>query len=359
MQGMRVAFSWQENPAGWYTHMHISTEPPDDARAGLAATVRALSQPSAYPYAVSQVETIETHMSWVFLTQHHAYKLKKPIRTDLIDHSSVELRRRACENELALNRRLSPDVYLAVVPLVRTASGLRLERAGEPQDFLVKMRRLSRERMLDSCIAASHVEPGHVTQLASVLTAFYFRTERAPMDAPRYLERITQALASTRASLRTPRYGLDAHDLEAVCAAQDRWLSSYGPLLSARAASVVDAHGDLRPEHVCLEPGSPKVIDCLEFSRDLRLLDPISELSFLSLECRRLGAAWIGERLLAQYADYAETPVPPALVAFHQSYHALIRAALAVWHLDDPVVRDPERWRARGNRYLELAREIL
>src|SRR5690606_23645446 len=116
-----------------------------------------------------------------------------------------------------------------------------------------------------------------------------------------------------------PRYGLNDADLRAVVHGQKRWLARSGRLLEERAPWVVDAHGDLRPEHVCLEEPTPVVIDCLEFSQELRWLDPVSELSFLALECRRLGAAWIGERLLARYAEMSQDRVSAALVRFYQS----------------------------------------
>ena len=118
----------------------------------------------------------------------------------------------------------------------------------------------------------------------------------------------------------------------------------------------MDAHGDLRPEHVCLTD-PPMVIDCLEFNRTLRLHDPASDLAFLSLECNRLGASWIGERLIAHYRTRTEDDVSAPLLSFYEAYHALIRAAIAIWHLDDERRRQASRWRRMARRYLQLARE--
>jgi aminoglycoside phosphotransferase family enzyme len=119
------------------------------------------------------------------------------------------------------------------------------------------------------------------------------------------------------------------------------------------AGKIIEAHGDLRPEHVCLER-VPVIIDCLEFNRGLRILDVASELTYLALECERLGAAEIGEFIFNKYSG--ETGDTPArrLIEFYKSYHACVRARIAVSHLKDASVPDRPRWTAKANRYLEI-----
>jgi aminoglycoside phosphotransferase family enzyme len=299
-------------------------------------------------------------MSWVFLTDAHAYKLKKPIRTALLDHTTIEARRLACDTELQLNRRLAPDVYLAVVPLTASGSEMRVAGEGTRIDWLVKMRRLPHQRMLDVCIARHTVQRADIDRLAAMFVNFYRHAECVAWDGPTYRNRIATDIESKGASLEQPHYRLPHTDIRAVVIRQERWLARHGDLLEARAPAVVDAHGDLRPEHICLEP-QPVVIDCLEFNRDLRLLDPYSELSFLALECRRLGAAWIGAQLLAGYAERTGDRAPARLIRFYQSYHALVRAAVAIWHLDNGDVpqQRTDHWRERSARYLRIAEQLL
>lgn len=330
-----------------------------DGTRQLRATVRALRRPESYPEAVGAIEAIETHMSWVFLTDQHAYKLKKPIETPLLDHTTLEARRLACRREVELNRRLAPDVYLDVVPVVASYDGsMRVEGPGTVVDWLVKMRRLPRDRMLDACIARRSVRGAEVDRLALTLTGFYAAAERQPLTPSAMRGRILWDVEAKRRSLEEPRYDLRREDVRAVVAQLRGFLDRQADLLEARAAKVVDAHGDLRPEHVCLEP-VPVIIDCLEFSRDLRLLDPISELAFLALECRRLGAAWIGEQLIAEYLQKSGDDAPASqLVPFYQSYHALVRAAIAVWHLDDETLDHSEIWREKATWYLHAARQV-
>jgi len=328
-----------------------------NSRERCAQTVDLLRKPASYLTPVSSVTAIETHMSWVFLTETLAYKLKKPISAPNLDYTTLAARQCACQAELSLNRRLAPSVYLDVVPFAQTPLGPRVEGTGQVIEWLVKMRRLPAERMLDACIARGTVQPTQIDRLVDVLTAFYARTQPAAQKPARYLERIQSELDHKRASLELPRYGLERTEITALADKQTAWLSQYRALLEERAAHVVDAHGDLRPEHVCLE-AEPLVIDCLEFDRSLRELDPLSELAFLALECRRLSAHWIGARVLQRYMQCSGQHTPPQLLAFYQSYHALIRAAIAIWHLDDATDQHP-RFYARARTYLQLGAQLL
>mgnify|MGYP002760368973 FL=1 len=331
---------------------------PTGAHKRLATTVSALRQPAAYPGTEAPEEAIETHMAWVFLTSSHAYKLKKPIHNRLIDHRTAADRRRACQTEVALNRRLAAPVYLGTVPVAHTTHGLRVDGTGPPVDWLVKMRRLPRTQMLDVRIRQGRVHRSQIHALAAVLARFYRTARPARWSRAEYRGRLLANLAAKRTSLQHPRYRLPPRLLQAVAHAQSRWLRAQAAHIEARARRVVDAHGDLRPEHVCLT-SSPLVIDCLEFNRTLRLLDPLSELAFLSLECRRLGAAWVGPALIASYRQRSDDDAPARLIPFYESYHATVRAAIAVWHLDDDAHTDATRWRRQAITYLRLARERL
>jgi aminoglycoside phosphotransferase family enzyme len=121
-----------------------------------------------------------------------------------------------------------------------------------------------------------------------------------------------------------------------------------------RARRIIEAHGDLRPEHICLTD-PPVIIDCLEFNRNLRLLDPVDELSFLGLECERLGAPLVGATMLDLYREATGDAPAEELIAFYKSYRACLRAKIAAWHLRDSEIREPEKWPALARTYLELA----
>lgn len=316
-----------------------------------------LRQPDSYPQPGARVETVETHMSWVFLTNSHAYKLKKPVRYGLLDFSTVEARRFYCEEEVRLNRRLAPDVYLATVALVVNAQGhLELDRQGTVVDWLVQMRRLPACRMLDALIQAGAASERQMQRVAALLADFY--RSCAPVDITRdeYRRRFAREIQLNGTALGHPRYRLPAESIAPVCAMQVAWLQQRAALLDARVTQrrIVEGHGDLRAEHVCLED-EPVIIDCLEFSRDLRIADAADELAFLALECERLGAPALGDALLRGYGALSGDLPPAALTHFYQSVRACTRARIAISHLDEDRFRYSAKWQRRALDYLELA----
>jgi len=301
------------------------------------------------------IEAIETHLSWVFLTETRALKLKKPVQLPYLDYSTVELRRACCVRELRLGRRLAASVYIHVVPMVWGPQGIAIGGPGEIVDWVLVMRRLPEERMLPEMLARGAATLAHADALGARLAAFYAAAPRATWAPGTYPEHVRSTIleaAGELAARGASRVRLGAIVVEALDA-----IDHHGDALVARARAgrVVEAHGDLRPEHVCLET-PPVVIDPLEFDDDLRTLDAASELTFFSLECERLGARWFGSRVVARYAALAGDHVEPGLLAIYRAQHALTRALIALRHLDDAPPERSEHWRTVADDYLERAR---
>lgn len=318
--------------------------------------VNHLRSPDAYPSRPRRVETKETHMSWVFLTDMLAYKLKKPLRVDSIDWSTVGSRRRDCQREVKLNRRLAADVYHGVVPLTIDATGrMALSGDGEPVDWLVKMRRLPEAFMLDWQIEHECVDAGRLCEAIAVLCRFYGRSAIADITGRKYCNDLGIDLVKSCRELVVPRYGQSVEQVHSVRDSLLRYIERNTSLLEERvgAGRVLDAHGDLRPEHICLEP-DPVIIDCLQFDRRLRRLDTASELCFLTLELQRLGVSHLNDTIWPVYYDLCEDRPPYHLLLFYQAYHACLRAMIAVWHLTDDIA-DPQKWTRRARGYLGAA----
>jgi len=336
--------------------MPDARRPPGD-KIEIEAKVAFLRRPDAYPEPTRSVEVLETHMSWVFLTDAHAYKLKKPVRYGLLDYTTVAARQWNCEQEVALNRLLAPDVYLGTVPLTTDAQGaLRIGGKGPVVDWLVKMRRLRVEDTLQYAIEAAAIRKEDVVRVARRLCAFYRDRPKEKVSPEAYCATIRAQIAEDRDTLLLPKYGLEQAPIEDIAAAQGRFLDREGDLLAGRARSerVVEGHGDLRPEHIYLgDP--PLIVDCLEFHRALRIVDPASELAFLAMECDRLGAPAIDAWLFEVYRAEMRDDPPRRLVDFYKGRHALTRAVIAIRHLDDGPALDPRKWRERTARYLGLA----
>lgn len=320
-----------------------------------------MREPSTYSEPAGPIEAIETHCAWVFLTQTHVYKLKKPMRLDRMDHLLLASRHRSCLEELRLNRRLAPDVYLEVAALNVTRSGaLSLKESGMPIEWLVKVRRLPSELMLDRAISAHTVTVYSIQPLAELLARFYAGQPSVNMSSTEYLQRMASQVDASRATLHADDFEIPGKIVDAVIARQHACLRVHESLFAERAQGgmIIEAHGDLKPEHMFLG-ARPCVIDCLEFDRDLRLLDPLEDLAFFSLECERLGAAWIGQEIKRIYAQHCGDACDRALFAFYLSRRAMQRAITSAWHLRDRHRSTSTDWRKRALFYLDKAGHTL
>ena len=319
------------------------------------AKVRFLARPEAH--GAHLVEPVETHLSWVFLTEREAYKLKKPVCNALVDLRTLAARQRNCNEELRVNRRFASGVYLGVVALTRDAQGaLHVGGSGEPVDWLLRMRRLPADRMLDRVIASGGFRREDLPPVVELLCRAYRDSPTVGITAQQYVQGLADATADSLRELRGPESGFSRELVDEIGRRQSAFLEQHEACLfeRVRAARVVEGHGDLRTEHICLE-ATPQIIDSLEFSRELRTLDAADELGFLALECERLGAPQARPTLFEAYRRATGDSPPPALIDFYQSFRACVRATLAIRHVDGLGAREAARWRAAAQGYLELA----
>jgi aminoglycoside phosphotransferase family enzyme/predicted kinase len=328
----------------------------ETAQVDAADVVRLLGSPQAFGRQSQRVEQIETHISWVFLTDRFAYKLKKPVRFEFLDFSTPERRRMACEQEVKLNRRLAPNVYLGVEPITLDGDRLALCGGGRAIDWVVKMRRLPEDRALDRLIAAGAVSDRQIDELAEKLAAFYLRLPPINLTSDEYRAHLQQHVDANRAELLDPVHALPAPIVERVHAAQWRLLRLAPEMFGARVADgrIVDGHGDLRPEHVYLAP-APIVIDCIEFNAEFRQIDVADELAFLGMECEMLHAPWIGGRVVDAYRASSGDRFPAELLDFYKTYRACVRAKVLVLRAEQLTSEKRAESMAAARRYLELA----
>ncbi len=328
--------------------------------------VQFLSQPTSYALVDAgpvseQVNVIETHMSWVFLTDQYVYKLKKPVRYDFLNFSTLAARYQNCQAELRLNRRLAPRIYLEVVPLTINLQGeLQLGADGEVVDWLVKMHRLPADAMLDVAIKQGTVKARDITQVVQQLVHFYQTLPPVTLSAVDYRCQLKSDLQTTLQDLTAHANGLPGNLVSHLLGELISFLQAEPQLFDSRIhqGKIIEGHGDLRPEHICLKP-EVVIIDCLEFNQSLRILDCVDELAFLSLECERLGGEDIGKQLLESYGEISQDRPPARLIRFYKAYRACLRAKLAIWHMKEPGRLEAADWFARARSYLYLAEKFL
>jgi len=344
----------QGTSAGRGLGAEVRAGPDIGAGPSLDEKVAFLSQAAAYPSGAGPVARRETHMSWVFFVDSAVYKLKKPVRFDYLDFSTLPQREAACRSEFALNQRLAPDVYHGVAPLVCGEAGLRLGGSGPVVDWLVVMRRLDETHTLEARLLAHSWTDGQLDSLAATLARFYRHARRVGLAPAAHLARWRTAVAENGRVLLDPRLGLPRGLVRRLIATQWRFLRSRPAMLAARSSRIVDGHGDLRPEHIWVG-SAVKMIDRLEFSAALRAVDPLDELAFLDLECERLGAPEVGVRLRRRLLAGLHERTSPELYLFYRIYRALLRARLSIAHLLEPNPRTPEKWPRQARSYLALA----
>lgn len=342
----------------------MNFESSDDPWKELQQKVKFMQTPSTYPGKNPVIKSIETHLSWVFLTGAFAYKLKKPVQFDYLDHSTLEARRRDAQNEVILNQELAPGYYLGTVPLILTPEyEISLgggDMGGEIIDWIVLMKRFPEQLILNEMINDISVGDPLLLTAARRLTGFYARAEPVRLGTVEYLLRLKRYVKGNREVLSSVRFGLDQALMRSIHDEQLEFLSRNQDLFfeRVRKGRIIEGHGDLRPEHICLTD-PPLIVDRLEFSSELRTLDPLDELSYLMLECELLGRPEVGEVFLRDYIETMEGSVEFSLLLFYWSYRAILRAKISFWHLDDMRVLNKNKYQLKGVRYLNLAKRIL
>lgn len=313
--------------------------------------------------ARAATEVRETHVSWVFLTEREVFKVKKPVSFGFLDFSTLAARRAACEAEVQLNARLSPDVYLGVVPITRDAQGRHdFGGQGATADYAVHMRRLADADRADARLARGELGVAEIDAVATHIGAFHARTHTDP-ETTRYGSpeaialNVRENFAETRAvidELVDPR---EAREIEHW---QLAFLERCADTLRARelGGHIRDGHGDLRLEHVYLErTGELRVIDCIEFDPRFRVADVAADIAFLSMDLAWHGRVDLAERLLATYARETSDFGIYSVIDFYESYRAFVRGKVATLLAADAGAPLDVRERAltEARRYFRLA----
>jgi uncharacterized protein len=334
-----------------------ATNPPPETvdTSGFDEILHALCQPACYPHHPDRVEMIQTHISAVFLAGEEVYKLKKPVRFSFVDYSTLALRQQYCHEEVRLNHRLAPTVYLGVVPLLRVGNEYRLRevvnmREATVVEYLVRMRRLPPERTLAALLASGQVTKMGMHALAKRLVHFHntaATTEAARYGAP---ETVWRALADNfQETARFVGQTIGEQQYARIQNFSQSFFREHQPLMQQRIAQdrVREGHGDLRCDHVYFLDQGISMIDCIEFSPRLRTCDVASELAFLAMDLELHGAPDLAAELLHAYAALADDPDLFRLLPFYQCYRAYVRGKVESLKSQAPEVVAEEREQAR------------
>jgi aminoglycoside phosphotransferase family enzyme/predicted kinase len=318
--------------------------------------IQSLSSPAAYPGPVQAVEVRQTHISAVFLAGPHAYKVKKPVNPGFLDFTTLERRRHFCDEEVRLNRRLAPDVYLGVVPVIRAGPGVRLGGEGEAVEWAVQMRRLADGDTLRERLRRGEVGPGLVEALARRVADFHRSAEAGGrIAACGRFEAVARQVADVL-DRAAPQAGatVAAGVFAAVRSLAEGALARLRPVIDGRADRGVprDCHGDLHLDHVYYFPDRPPpgdlvAIDCIEFDERLRFIDPVADMAFVVMDLAFFGRRDLARAFAGAYFAATGDGEGRALLPLYTAYRAAVRGMVEGLLLAEPEVPEDDRAAAR------------
>jgi len=323
--------------------------------------IQALLRPETYPHPAGDIRLHETHISWVLLAGDYAYKLKKPLDLGFLDFSTLASRRKACDDEVRLNRRLCPDVYLGVVDVREREGSYFVGGPGRTVEPAVRMRRMPEEGMLPELLNRDAVTPALVRRIARRLARFHASAVTGPgVDEHGSPAAVTAAWWQNFAQVQ-PYIGrtLAPEAFRHTLAFVESFLGDQASLLERRAAGgrVRDGHGDLHAASVCVEGRRLHFFDCIEFNVGFRCTDVAAEVAFLAMDLEHYGRADVAAAYVDAYVAASGDHELRQLLAFYECYRAFVRGKVTSFRLDQPGLdgESAARLTAEARAYFDLA----
>jgi aminoglycoside phosphotransferase family enzyme len=330
----------------------------------LPALVDVLLKSETYAHHPAKVGLVQTQMSFIFLAGEYVYKVKKPVDLGYLDYTTLEKRLFFCRQEIELNRRLCPEAYLEVVPVVRHNDQIRLGGEGEAIEYAVKMKQLPADRMMDKLLPKDLVTAEMVARVADKLAAFHAKAMTSPeISSYGSLEAIK--INTDENFDQTEKYidiSIPSATYHKIKSYTDNFLKSEKSLFDKRVRDdrVRDCHGDLHAAHVCISNGIC-IYDCIEFNDRFRYGDVASEVAFLAMDLDRFGHAELSQAFVDAYVHISRDEELFQLLNFYKCYRAYVRGKVASFMLDDPYLPEKEKndARAAARMYFELAESYI
>ncbi len=323
--------------------------------------VEAMLNPQTYPEPTSKVELIQTHISYVFLTEKYAYKIKKPVNFGFLDFSTLEQRHDYCEKELQLNKRLCPEIYLEVVPINKSAI-LKINGDGETVEYALKMKRLPQDRIMTQLLQKGKIDKKVIDELAKIVAKFHG-------------EAATNAEINEFGSLKIVKTNWDENfaqttkyigqttskeDFDFIKAKIDWFIAKNNVLFQSRidGKRIRDCHGDLHSGNIFVTD-KICIFDAIEFNDRFRYSDVVSDVAFLAMDLDYQKSSDLADYFIAQYIAYSKDTQLEQLLPFYKCYRAYVRGKVVSFRLDDPHIAFKEKEAAinEASAYFRLAAE--
>lgn len=320
--------------------------------------IQALQDPSRFDHEVSDIRWQETHISWVVLTGSYAYKIKKPMDFGFLDFSTLQRRKDFCEEEIRLNRRLAPELYLDVLPITGTPENPQLGGEGTPFEYAIRMRQFDQSGMFPALVERGELTAAHIDQLADQVAAFHQSIPAVNSDSPLgsvsgVEAPLVQNFEQIRPMISEPQR---LEQLERIAAWSESTLERLKPVIAHRHENgfVRECHGDLHLANITLHQGQVTVFDCIEFNDEFRFIDVFNDLSFLLMDLEDRGLKQYANRLLDRYLEHTGDFGALPLLQFYKAYRAMVRAKIALFTMGNEGLSKEEQ-QALYQRYCQYA----
>jgi aminoglycoside phosphotransferase family enzyme len=330
----------------------------------LPPLVQALLDPKIYPHDPQKVELVQTQMSFLFLTGDYAYKVKKPIDLGYLDYTTLEKRRFFCHRELKLNRRLSPDIYLEVLPIVQHHDKIILGNEGEAIEYTVKMVQLPPDCMMNVLLDNNQVSEGMVRQVAQKLVDFHEQAE-TNAEISKYGSLETILINTEENFTQTEKYigiSISSEQHRGIKDYTDTFAQGNATLFEKRMKDgrIRDCHGDLHTAHICFINGIC-IYDCIEFNDRFRYCDVTSEIAFLAMDLDCHHRPDLARQFIDAYVESSKDEEILKLLNFYKCYRAQVRGKVEGFKINDALIPEEEKTRAlaAARRYFELAESYI
>jgi aminoglycoside phosphotransferase family enzyme len=321
--------------------------------------VQAMLTPQTYPEKTHKIELIQTHISFVFLTEENVYKIKKPVNFGFLDFSTLANRKAYCEKELQLNRRLCPEIYLDVVPISKSNT-IRINGEGEIIEYALKMRRLPQERIMTQLLQENKIKRETIDQLASVVAQFHSSaetnaeiTEIGGIKAVKFnweenFNQTTKYITQT----------LTKVDYDLIQSKVNGFQEKNTAILKGRMRSnrIRDCHGDLHSGNIFVTD-KICIFDAIEFNDRFQYSDVAADVAFLAMDLDYQQRSDLAEYFIERYIQYSEDTRLSLLLPFYKCYRAYVRGKVLSFRLDDPNINTEEKEAAtkEASAYFNLA----
>ncbi|MFC1796708.1 AAA family ATPase [Pseudomonadota bacterium] len=328
----------------------------------MTSLLRKLSDPAAYPHETSEIRFVETHISWVILTGDFAYKIKKPVKLGFLDFSTLELRRYFCEEELRVNRRTAPDLYLRTVPIGAVAGGIRV--GAEPAlEYAVQMNQFSHEARLDRCLQAGKIGAREACELASEIARFHSKLPpREYFDSEFEHER---TIRPARKNFKHLDPDCFSDRLQQQLAVIEAWTLEQADTLKetiterALCGSVRECHGDLHLENLLQLDNRFVLFDAIEFNPELRWIDTANDIAFLAMDLMSRGRDDLAFVVLNAWLENNGDYNSLAVMRFYLVYRSMVRAVVTSIRQRQQSAQFGQSFRLKSDGYIDLAAKLV